>query len=74
MKERSIMSKDIEFCIAALQAVSFIVEAHASSRADLIKEIADGLASRKSGMGKHELCKEVSAAIYRGVLEQEPPK
>ena len=69
-------SAHIARCIDALRAVELMGETYASTQkgAEMIKEIADALATHRSDLNSYGgLCVQVSAAIYRGILNQEPP-
>jgi hypothetical protein len=66
--------KDLESCIAALTSIDLIHSTYASTRSDLIAEVAKMLALRKSELGKYGgICQQVADAIHRGILNQEPP-
>lgn len=70
------MKESIQRCVAALQAISLVDDAYAQGPKGvaMVAEIADALALFKTDKGSHGgLCRQVSAAIYRGALNREPP-
>lgn len=68
---------EIALCTDALHAVALIRTTYASAgkSGELIRGIADALAAHHSKLGTYGgLCPQVSAAIYRGMLNREPPE
>ena len=67
---------EIVSCIDALHAVALIRTTYMSGEKGgaLVAEIADALVAHRNPMGRYGgLCVQVSAAIYRGILNREPP-
>lgn len=69
-------SAHIALCVNALGSIELIRQTYASGAKGvaLTKEVADALAMHRSDLNSYGgLCVQVSAAIYRGILNQEPP-
>jgi hypothetical protein len=70
------LNADIDRCIQALMSVKLDAAAYGSGAegSKRVRQVADTLALYRSPVGGYGgLCQQVSNAIHRGVLNQEPP-